>query len=556
MADPNAIPEVATGKRRGISIVWIVPIVAAAIAGYLAFITITGKGPEIIISFETADGLEAGKTKIKFRDVEVGQVDRIDIKDDLSGVFVTATLGKGAAPFLTDKTRFWVVRPRIGAGEISGLGTLVSGAYIEIDPSDAGQSTKSFLGLETPPLVRSDDQGKRFDLTAPSLGSFSHGSPVFYRGFEAGRIVGFGLAEDNRSVDVQIFVDAPYDELVRKNSRFWNVSGIEVSLDADGMSVQTESLVSIIEGGIAFDTPQDLVKAPAADDGASFPLFDSFEEVEESQYRVAERFILYFDGSVRGLSVGAPVEVRGVKVGEVVDVKVEFNRETLGLRAPVLITLEAGRLSTIGEVPRNTKEYLQTMIEAGFRAQLQSGSLITGALLVSLDFYPDQPARLVGGDDRYLEIPTIPSELEQLTASVSGVLSTLASLPLRELIEDMRTTVQSANTVISSPELKRSLASLDSSLAQMDDILGVVDTEAEPLLQSLRATSDAAGVAAEQAEETLASAESMIGENSQLRHDLQQMLAQLAAAARSIRVLADYLESHPEALISGKRGAR
>jgi len=556
MADPTAIPDVSAGKRRGISIVWIVPIVAALIAGYLAYITITEKGPEIIISFQTADGLEAGKTKIKFRDVEVGQVDRIDIKDDLSGVFVTASVNKGAAPFLTDATRFWVVRPRIGAGEISGLGTLVSGAFVEIDPSDAGASTRSFVGLESPPLVRSDDKGKRFDLTAPSLGSFSHGSPVYYRGFEAGRIVGYGLAEDNRSVDVQIFVDAPYDELVRRNSRFWNVSGIEVSLDADGMSVKTESLVSIIEGGVAFDTPQDLVDAPAAEDGAIFPLFESFEEVEEAKFRVAERFILYFDGSVRGLTVGAPVEVRGVKVGEVVDVKVQFNRETLELRAPVLITLEQGRLQTIGQQPTDTKSYLEWMIESGFRAQLQSGSLITGALLVSLDFYPDQPARLVGEDDRYLEIPTIPSELEQLTASVSGVLNTLASLPLRELIDDLRTTVQSANAVISSPELQRSLASLDSSLAQMDDILGVVDHEAEPLLQSLRATSDAAGEAAVQAERTLASAESMIGENSQLRHDLQQMLAQLAAAARSIRVLADYLEAHPEALISGKRGAR
>lgn len=404
--------------------------------------------------------------------------------------------------------------------------------------------------------MRSDDKGKRFDLIAPNLGSFSHGSPVYYRGFEAGRIVGFGLAEDNRSVDVQIFIDAPYDELVHTNSRFWNVSGIEVSLDADGMSVQTESLISIIEGGIAFDTPEDLVKAPTAEDGARFPLFENFEEVEESQFRVAERFILYFDGSVRGLSVGAPVEVRGVKVGEVVDVTVELNRETLDLRAPVLVSLEQGRLKSIGEQPRDTASYLQTLIDAGFRAQLQSGSLITGALLVSLDFYPDEPAVLVGGDDRYLEIPTIPSELEQLTASVSGVLDTLASLPLRELIEDMRTTVQSANAVISSPELRRSLASLDSSLAQMDDILGVVDEEAEPLLQSLRRTSDAAGEAAVQAEKTLASADSMIGENSQLRYDLAEMLAQLAEAARSIRVLTEYLEAHPEALISGKRGER
>ncbi len=554
MADDNAIPDVAAGKRRGISIVWIVPIVAAAIAGYLAFITISEKGPEISISFETADGLEEGKTKVKFRNVDVGQVDSVTINEDLSGVVATASLRKGAAPFLTENTRFWVVRPRLGVGEVSGLGTLVSGAYIEMDPSSEGASQRDFVGLETPPLVRSDDEGTRFDLIAPRLGSFSHGSPVYYRGFEAGRVVGFELAKDNRSVEVRIFIDAPYDTLVRKNSRFWNVSGIEVALDADGMSVKTESLVSLIAGGIAFDTPRTLEASPAAEENDLFALYESLEDVEESTYVERERLIAYFEGSVRGLSVGAPVEVRGARVGSVVDVNVEFNRETLELRAPVLIELEAGRISTIGEEPENTEAFLKAMIDKGFRAQLKSGSLITGQLLVALDFYPDTPVNLVGEDDRYLEIPTIPSDLEEITASVSGVLDTLASLPLRELIEDMRTTVQSANSVISSPELRRSLASLDRSLAQMDDILGVVDEEAEPLLESLRKTSDAAGAAAVQAEKTLASADSMIGENSQLRYDLAEMLAQLAEAARSIRVLAEYLEAHPEALISGKRG--
>jgi len=548
-SDPTGVAEAVVQKRRGISIVWIFPIVAAAIAAYLAYVTISEKGPEITISFETADGLEVGKTKVKFRDVEVGTVTDVAIKQDLSGVYVTAELNKGATPYMTDQTRFWVVRPRLGAGEISGLGTLVSGAYIEIDPSDGGTATTSFVGLEEPPLVRSDDRGKTFVLRSATLGSFSHGSPVYFRGFEAGRITGFKLAEDNKSVTVTIFVDEPYDALVRENSRFWNVSGITVSAGADGFEVQTESLEALIRGGIRFETPQTLEPAPQAAEDARFTLYDTREDVEDAAYVQRDRYIVYFEGSVRGLNVGAPVEVRGVKVGEVIDVTVEFNRETMDLRAPVLIELEQGRLKVIGELPTTREEYLQMLIDRGMRAQLQTGSILTGQLLVALDFHPDTPAVIVGADTRYPEIPAIPSELEALAASVTGALETFASLPLNELIEDVRTTFQSLNELVSAPELLEAVRSLDSALGEVEVVMQEAGPDIAPLVRSLRRTADAAGDAFE-------SIDSLIEEDSPLRYDLGKLLEELAAAAQSFRLLADYLEAHPEALISGKRGGQ
>jgi paraquat-inducible protein B len=542
-------------RRRRISIVWIIPIVAIMIGGWLAYRTIAEKGPTVTIDFKTAEGLEAGKTKVKFKDVEIGTVDTVTIKHDLSGVTVTASLSKDVEDHLTETARFWVVRPRLGAGGVSGLSTLVSGAYVEMDPGPEGKPAREFVGLEVPPLVLSESRGKKFDLAAEKLGSFSYGAPIYYRGFKAGRVLGFELAKDNKSVVVQIFINEPYDALVYEHSRFWNVSGFGVSVDANGMELRTESLEAVLQGGIAFDTPETLEPREPAKDGTTFTLFSDEKAVAAASFLRKIRVIAYFDDSVRGLSVDAPVEFRGIKMGSVVDIKIEFDREAMAFRIPVLIQLEPDRLSVIGQRFDDPRKAIDALVKMGLRAQLETGSLLTGQLFVALDLHPKTPARLVSADDRYPEIPTIPSTMEAITASLTGVLHRVAALPLEDLIAELRHTIENANTLVSSPDVRQALKNLNSTLVRAENLMETLDTEVGPLVSSLRSTSDAAGHAMTQARSTLASAESLTGNKSQLRHDLSSLIEELTRTARSFRALADYLETHPDALIRGKAGA-
>lgn len=265
MSDPkkdvsefNEVPEaeVRSRKRRfSISIVWLVPLIAVLIGGWLVFKAFSEKGPEISITFKSAEGLEAGKTKIRYKDVELGQISKIELSEDLSMVVVTAELVKQAESFLSVNTRFWVVRARVGVSGVSGLGTLFSGAYITLDPGEPGNITHHFKGLENPPLVTTDLPGRHFLLKTESQGGLDIGSPVFYRKIQVGQVVAYELSENGQTIIFKVFINAPYHEYVYQNTRFWNASGINLKVDTQGVQLDTESLVSILIGGIAFGIP-------------------------------------------------------------------------------------------------------------------------------------------------------------------------------------------------------------------------------------------------------------------------------------------------------------
>src|SRR4051812_20282112 len=317
------LPEAEIKKRRGISIVWLIPLVAALIGAFLAYKAYTSQGPTITIAFASAEGLEAGKTKIRYLDVEVGTVQSVVIGTDLKHILVTAEMVAGADQYLRQDTTFWIVKPRIGAGGVSGLGTLLSGAYIGLAPGE-GAAARSFTGLEQPPPLDANVAGRQYQLTATDLGSVSRGAPILYRGLDIGQVLDYRLAPDKSGLDVSIFVNAPYSDLVRTTSRFWNASGIGVSTSASGVAVEVGSLQSLIVGGIEFDTPQETGTSAAADAGASFPLYSSKSALAQAQFTQKVPFLVDFDGSVRGLSPGAPVEFRGIRVGVVTSVNLEF----------------------------------------------------------------------------------------------------------------------------------------------------------------------------------------------------------------------------------------
>jgi paraquat-inducible protein B len=346
---PEELPEAVVARPSRISLVWLVPIVALLIGGWLAYKAYSESGPTIRIQFKTAAGLEAKKTKVKFKDVDVGQVKSITVRQDMKAVVVTAELVAGAESYLTDKTRFWVARARITPSQVSGLDTLLSGSYIAIDPVTEGKPARDFVGLEVPPLFTTSEPGKKFVLRSRTLGSLNIGSPVYYRQIQVGQVVGYDLDKKGDDVSIELFIAAPNDRLVSTDTRFWNASGVDFTLSTDGLSLDTQSLLSVLIGGVAFDTPPTIgEKGTLAPENYQFPLYGSREKAHEKVYLDKKRFLLFFEGSVRGLSVGAPVLLRGIELGQVLDIQLELDVEAFKFQVPVLIEIEPQRIRLIG----------------------------------------------------------------------------------------------------------------------------------------------------------------------------------------------------------------
>ena len=549
-SDVQEVPEAVVHTRKHhISIVWLVPIVALIIGGWLAYKALSEKGPVITIAFLTAEGLEAGKTQIKYKNVEVGKVEAIDVSDDLSHVVVTAEMVKDAGDYLTEKTRFWVVRARVTAGEVSGLGTIFSGAYIGMDPGKSGSRKRKFKGLETPPVVTEDLPGDHFILKSERLGSLDVGSPIYYRQIKVGQIVSYELEEDNKTIRFHSFVHAPHHELVYENTKFWNASGLDVKLDANGIQIQTESLVSLIGGGIAFDVPAGQTPGKPVPKDHVFTLYQNKEDIYEKTSAELNHWILQFKGSVRGLSKGAPVELKGIKFGEVVDIKAKFDPESLNPIILVYIVTDPEVFSVIGESKLSVKEEIEALVAKGLRAQLQTGNLLTGQLFVDIDFHPDAPPAMVLYDREYPEIPTIPAPMEMITASVSQLLNKIEKLPLEEIADSLRNTMQGAERLITSKELRQSVVELNATLVNARKISADVNTTITPELYSAISQLNNA---LQQSQKTMAEVGNSVNQNSPLYRELVRAVKELADAAQSIRTMADYLERHPDALIYGK----
>jgi paraquat-inducible protein B len=543
--DLSDLPQADVKARKQISIVWVVPIVAVLIGGWLAYKGLAERGPMVSITFESAEGLEAGKTLVKYKDVKIGEVESIRFNADLSRVIVKAELVKEATPFLTEKARFWVVRPRVTASGVSGLGTLFSGAYIEMDPGTEGEPVRRFEGLEIPPIVTTGVPGREFLLRANSLGSLDNGSPVYYRQIQVGQVIGYDLDKDGRSLKVKIFINAPHDKLVRANTRFWNASGFDLKLDASGIQLNTQSLVSIMMGGIAFDTPTSLQAGGPAQEGQVFKLYDTRESIFERTFTEQIHYILHFEGSIRGLTVGAPVEFRGIQIGQVVDIKAQFNQETLTPQIKVLIETEPQRWEVLGEATMAHKDQMEALVARGLRAQLKTGSLLTGQLFVDWDFHEDAPPAQIKYGQKFPELPTIPAPLQIITARVTELLNKIETVPIEQIGKDLGDTLQNVKQITASAELLEAVRGLDETLQETRELAKNLNANVAPAItQTL-----------DQAQQTLVSVEGTLGKDAPLQHELRQAITELGEAARSLRVLLDYLERHPDALIFGKGNA-
>ena len=540
--DLSDLPQAKIQTKKQISIVWLIPIVAVLIGGWLAYKGLSEKGPIVMITFESAEGLEAGKTQVKYKDVKVGQVENIRFNADLSRVIVSAELVREAAPYLTDNTRFWVVLPRVTASGVSGLGTLFSGAYIEMDPGKEGEPARRFKGLEIPPVVTTGIPGRNFLLRAKSLGSLDVGAPVYYRQIKVGQVIGYELDKDAQHITLKIFINSPHHKLVQKNTRFWNASGFDLQLDAGGFKLNTESLISIMMGGIAFDTPTSLEESGPAGVDQVFRLYETRSSIFERTYTKKNHYILRFEGSIRGLTVGAPVEFRGIRIGQVADIKPEWDLKTLSPQITVLIETEPERWETFGEARMDEKSELDNLVARGLRVQLKTGSLLTGQLFVDVDFHPDAPEAQANYDGQFPELPTIPAPLQLMTARVGNILDKIETVPIDKIGKDLEATLKNVKDITASAELIQAIQALNQTLQETRELAQNLNTNIAP---SIRATLD-------QAQQTLVSVEGTLGKDAPLQYEMREALEELGEAARSLRILLEYLERHPDALIFGK----
>ncbi|MEZ4471960.1 MAG: MlaD family protein [bacterium] len=358
---PAPVPEARVLEKRRLSVVWVIPLVAALIGAWLTWKSVSEKGPAFTITFPTADGIEAGKTKIRYRELEVGVVETLALSDDLTHVVAKARLAPGLDRYLTEKTRFWVVRARVSAGQVSGLGTLLSGAYIGIDPVPEGKAQRVFEGLQTAPLVTSQQEGTRFTLRAPSMGSLDVGVPVHYRQVQVGEVVRTQLEPDGSSVTIDVFVHAPHDQRIRTTTRWWNASGFDATVNQDGLRIETQSFLSMLIGGIAFDTPSDEPGLPVTAE-TEFKLASTRASAERREYTVTRKYLVRFDGSAKGLSKGSPVEFLGTRIGSVVEARLVYDAATQTFETPVVLQLEPERAEGRGQLPEAVLDRLEALV--------------------------------------------------------------------------------------------------------------------------------------------------------------------------------------------------
>ncbi len=539
------LPEaVVDPERRAFSVVWLLPLVALLAGIWLIAKTVSERGPDIVVTFKTAEGIEEGKTLVKLKDVKVGSVKSVTFSNDLSEVHVEISMTRQTQPYLTDKTRFWVVRPRLGAGEVSGLGTLVSGVYIAIDPNDTGKPQRRFTGLEKPPVITTDRTGTSYRLRADRLGSLSVGTPIYYRQIQVGEVTDYRLSENEDYVDVGIFVESPHDRYITPATRFWNASGVNVTLTSAGMEASMESLASLLSGGIAFQTPAEFGNAGQADAGHVFTLYPNRKISMEQAITNVTTFALRFESTVRGLEVGAPVEYRGIRLGTVKAIELGSSPHNAQILVPVvLVDLEPQRLEAYGTVAgsKHAGAQLDELIhdpikrarrqveKYGLRARLQTGNLVTGKLFVDLDFYPDAPPATLDMTGVYPEIPTMPSSFEGILGSIQQLLTTLEKSNLEDTAAKLNTLMTSTST-----------------------LMAVLAKDAPGLTTELHGALAEARTTFKQAADALQTVSSATSPNGEIGSQLQDALKEVSTAARSIRLVADYIERHPEALLKGK----
>ncbi|QZA79641.1 PqiB family protein [Deefgea piscis] len=520
-------------KRLRPTLIWLIPFIAALAAGWIGVQAIMKKGPTITIEFNSAEGLESGKTKVKYKDVVIGTVSSVALSEDHQRVKVTAEMTHGSDNLLGEQSRFWVVRPLISGGTVSGLGTLLSGSYIALDPTRKPDSKRFFTGLETPPVITSNQPGREFTLKAQNMGSISNGTPIFFRRLQVGEVTSFKLDPSGEFISVSIFVHAPYDQFVTDNSRFWHASGFDVALNSNGLSIETQSLASVVIGGLAFQSPPGEDPGEVAKAGSRFLLADNKAAAMKSNDSYKLPFVIHFKDSVRGLAVGAAVDFRGIQVGEVQSIKLVLAKNKTDIELPITIAIYPDRFRNLQTDDNQVlsladqKKIINRLVENGMRAQMRTSNLITGQLYIALDYVPNAKKARINWASNPPQMPSVNSSLNEIQDRIASIVKKMDQIPLQSIGQNADQT----------------LKTLQQTLASSNALIQKIDQELVP----------EAKVTLKSAEGAFKQVQTTLQPESPVQQNLDQTLQELSKAAQSLRALSDYLNRHPEALIQGRK---
>ncbi|MEA3176926.1 MAG: paraquat-inducible protein [Gammaproteobacteria bacterium] len=524
-------------RAQPFSWVWLIPIGAAAIVIWLAWRNLSDRGPAITISFRTVDGLQAGQTKIQHRNVDLGTVESLELTPDMSHVIVHARMTRQATDHLTANARFAIIAPHVGVGGISGLSTIVSGSYIEMYPGNpGGESKREFVGLDEPPVLPPDSKGRSFTLLANDLGSLTRGSPISYKGITIGEVEDYTLRPNNKGVTVTAFIRSPHEDLVHPQTRFWNAGGVDLTLGSQGLRIRANSWEQLLSGGIAFETPTEVLNQPPSTAGSVFGLYDNRRAADRAPLGPTLVYVADFTGNQRGLDSGTAVELQGIEVGEVTEAHLFYDEHahTLVTRTTFYVDPERVQIKNMLRAPDSNQhdavqQWIEKLVGDGMRAQVSSASFLTGIKLVGLEMVPDAPKAHLEHEGDFVKMPS----------SASG--------DFTAVLQNLQNVLKNIDRATAGPQLGHALQSLDDTLTRLDKVTHDIEPDIKSLIKSLRDTADSA-------QNTLNTIQGLAGNTAPSGTDLPRMMRELTEAARSVRGLADYLDRHPEALIRGRKG--
>ncbi|WP_299073586.1 intermembrane transport protein PqiB [uncultured Paraglaciecola sp.] len=468
-------PEEALIKPvRTISKIWLVPIVALFIGIWMVYYQWSNQGPLITIEFTTATGLEAGKTTIKTRNVDVGIVKNIQLTEDLSGVLVTVRMNKNASSLLHSDNQFWIESPRVSLSGVSGLGTILSGTYINMVPGINAQLSEHFVALEAPPVTAAGTPGLHVTLNSETEFAYKKGDPVIYKGIKVGEFEDIYFNFEERIVYYNTFIEAPYHQLITTNTKFWDISGVQMELGASGMKISTGSLEAMLTNGVTFGIPDGMPMGQVITERSFFDIHPNYDSASEQRFKLKAEYVILVKDTIRGLTVGAPVEYRGLMIGKVLAINsLEYQQNNLlqqGYDIPVTISIQPGRV----QQPDNAqglafiRKQIRLWIQQGLRATLKTGNLLTGAMFVDLQHYPDEPVVAAKTIQGYEVIPTITGEFSEITTKVTGILDNINELKLNEISN-------SVNSMLS--QMSKTAQALQVTVSNVDTLLSSVQKD-------------------------------------------------------------------------------
>ncbi len=540
--------NISTKNNNKFNHVWWIPLIALLAVTYWTVAHFTSKGPLITIHFQTADGMEVKKTKLRYKDVVIGQVEKITLGKDYKDVAVSVRMDKNNEGLLREQTHFWIVRPHISATKISGLNTLLSGSYIAIDPDtdDEHDYRYDFNGLENPPVITQDKPGLRLTMLTTKASSISPGTAVYYKGMQVGSVDRVYFSKDYLWVKADIFIASPHDKLIKQSTKFWSASGVSVEAGAEGFDIEMESVETLLAGGIVFDTPISLQKDNTVTNGTEYVLYDNRKQAFEQNYGKKHFYVTYFDGSIKGLEVGSPIMVQGINVGKVKDIQLLFDEKTGRTHLPVLFEIYENRLGVINSVNDEQVENItKKLIKNGLRTRLETASFLTGTKYIAL--IQDDNSTEKGKDlaidtiTGYTILPSVPQSFDEITAGMNSLITKVNQLPIDDIANNLNSLLSNTNDKVNQLELKQTITALNGLLKDGQ----ATSKEAK---KTLRELNTAVTKLTKTAEKTL----SGFSPDAPLYYNLNNTLRELNDTLSSLRAVTDTLERSPNALIFGE----